>query len=147
MSRGFHNGGHVEDIVGLDISDGEITAARVDVSPLGAVRLRNVGWTRVEAGASDEALASAIKGVWRAAGLASHTVAASMRSRSVVVRPFNYPPLGPEELRAALRLEAEESLQLPPDQIAVDWHITRDGARRSPAGRAVRSQGCWSQLR
>ncbi|HMP75845.1 MAG TPA: pilus assembly protein PilM [Kiritimatiellia bacterium] len=117
------NPGHVEDIVGLDWSDGEITAARVDVSPLGAVSLLNVGWARTGVGASDAALAGAIREVWRSAGMPSHTVAVSIRNRSVVVRPFSYPSLRSEELQAALRLEAEESLQLPREEIAVDWHL------------------------
>lgn len=116
----------VEDMVGLDWSDGEITAARVDVSPLGAVRLLNVGWAQIPEGASDKDLATAIRRVWRASAMPSYTVAVSIRSRSVVVRPFNYPSLRPEELTAALRLEAEESLQLPPEEVAVDWHLNDD---------------------
>jgi len=53
----------------------------------------------------------------------SWTVAVSLRSRAVILRYFNYPSLQPEELTSALRLEAEESLQLPQDEIALDYHL------------------------
>jgi len=137
MKRGLHMNNPVEDIVGLDWSDGEITAARVDVSPLGAVRLLHVGSAHVPAGASDDAVVAALRELWRSAGMPSHTVAASLRSRSVVVRPFSYPALQPEEFRAAVRLEAEETLQLRADEIALDWHLNQNGAP-SEVGKAGR---------
>ncbi|MCZ7592002.1 MAG: pilus assembly protein PilM [Kiritimatiellae bacterium] len=124
----------LEDIVGLDWSDGRIVAARVDASPLGAVRLLNVGWADVPADAADDVVAAAIKKVWHSAGMPSRTVAVALRGRSVVVRPFDYSSLHPEEFHAALRLEAEEALQLPQDKIALDWHINKEGASETPSG-------------
>lgn len=124
----------IEDIVGLDWSDGRITAARVDVSSPGAARLLNVGWAEVPADAADDVVAAAVRRVWRSAGMPSRTVAVSLRGRSVVVRPFDYPSLHPEEFRAALRLEAEEALQLPQDKIALDWHLNKEGAAETPSG-------------
>lgn len=117
--------GRTDDVVGLDWSDGVVTASRVEVDASGALRLLNVGWASVGSNASDRELAAAIREVWRTAGMPSWTVALSLRSRSVVLRYFNYPSLRPEELQSALRLEAEESLQLPPDEVATDVHLNR----------------------
>lgn len=114
-----------EDVVGLDWSDGVVTASRVSLKADGALTIHNVGWTSMPAGAADQALAAAIREVWRTAGMPSRTVAASIRSRSVIVRYFSFPSLQPEELKAALWLEAEESLQLPQSGIAMDFHINR----------------------
>lgn len=124
----------VEDVVGLDWSDGEIVAARVDVGPLGAVRLLNAGSACVPVDAAEGEVVAAMRTVWHAAGMPSRTVAVSLRSRSVAVRPFDYPELHPEELRAALRLEAEEALQLPQSEIALDWHVNESGTAASERG-------------
>jgi Tfp pilus assembly PilM family ATPase len=117
--------GRTDDVVGLDWSDGVVTASRVEVDSSGALRLLNVGWASVGSGATDRELATAIRDVWRSASMPSWTVAVSLRSRSVILRYFNYPSLQPEELQSALRLEAEESLQLPQDEIATDVHLNR----------------------
>lgn len=124
----------LEDIVGLDWSDGRIVASRVELRPLGALRLLNVGWTDVPADATDAAAAAAVRKVWHSAGIPSRTVAVTLRSRSVVIRPFDYAPLHPEEFRAALKLEAEEALQLPEEKVAFDWHLNKEGVAESASG-------------
>lgn len=123
-----------EDVVGLDVSNGIISAARLAASPNGSLRLLNAGWAKVAPGASDRELATAIRDVWRSAGLPSRTVCASLRSRSAILRYFSYPAMEQVELVAALGLEAEDSLQLPRQQIMMDWHLNlkRQG---HPAGR------------
>ena len=104
----------LEDIVGLDWSDGRIVAARVDASPLGAVRLLNVGWADVPADAADDVVAAAIKKVWHSAGMPSRTVAVALRGRSVVVRPFDYSSLHPEEFHL---FSADEYIDLVIDYV------------------------------
>lgn len=123
-----------EEIVGLDVSNGMVSAARVTMASDGSLRLLNAGWSKVEPGASERELATAIRQVWRSAGLPSRTVCASLRSRSAILRYFSYPAMEQVELVAALGLEAEDSLQLPRQQIVLDWHLNlkRQG---HPAGR------------
>lgn len=129
-----------EDVVGLDISNGIISAARVVASPGGTLTLQSAGWAQVAADASDRDLAIAIRQVWRSAGIPSWTVCASLRSRSVIVRYFSYPALDRVELASALALEAEDSLQLPRDQIALDWHLNHQ-QRRAAQGDVARDEG------
>ena len=125
-----------EDVVGLDVSDGIVSVARVGVRQDGAMQLRNAGWTEYAAGATDRELADAIRRVWRMAGLVSHTISAAFRSPSIVLRYFKYPALSREEFESALRIEAEESLQLPQNEILLDWHLNESApsAAAGPTG-------------
>lgn len=122
-----------EDVVGLDIGDGVISVARVRLGRDGVLRLRNAGWAESPAGATDRELADAIRKVWRSGNVPSHTVCAAFRSPSIALRYFKYPALSHEEFESALRLEAEESLQLPPKEVALDWHLNA-GAQPIPPG-------------
>ena len=120
-----------EDVVGLDMSDGLLTVARVRVGHDGTVRLCNAGWVEIPAGVSEREQAAAIRRLWRQSGMPSSTVCASFRGRSGTVRYFKYPALKREELESALRLEAEETLQLPPAEIVMDWHLNPAGSAES----------------
>jgi Tfp pilus assembly PilM family ATPase len=55
----------------------------------------------------------------------TRTVCVGLQSRSLCLKYFKYPDLAQMELTSALKLEAEETLQLPPEQIMLDWHINR----------------------
>lgn len=112
-----------EDIVGLDVSNGVISATRVALASDGSLRLLNAGWTRVAPGATERELVGALRHVWRSASLPSRTVCVSLRSRSAMMRYFSYPAMEKVELASALSLEAENSLQLPRAQISMDWHL------------------------
>ena len=114
-----------EDVVGLDVGDGIVSAARVKVGRDGAIRLLNVGWTECPVGASVRDMTAAIRHVWRTAAMPSVSVCAAFRSRSTVLRYFKYPAMSPEEFDSALRMEAEESLQLPQEEILLDWHLNQ----------------------
>ena len=127
-----------EDLVGLDVNDGLVVVARVKTGRDGQLYLRNAGWAECPAGVPDRVMAAAIRRAWWTAGMPSHTVCAAFRSRAVVLRYFKYPALTREEFEAALRLEAEENLQLPPQEIVLDWHLNQfaapgtDGAATRP---------------
>lgn len=127
-----------EDVVGLDVSNGVISASRLASAADGTLRLLNAGWAKVAPGATDRELATAIRDVWRSAGLPSRTVCASLRSRSAIVRYFSYPALEQVELVSALSLEAEDSLQLPRDQIVFDWHLNHQSKQEGPGAKARR---------
>ena len=126
-----------EDVVGLDLSEGVLTVARVRQGHDGVVNLCNAGWAEIPAGVSDREQAAAIRRLWRQSGMPSLTVCASFRGRSGIVRYFKYPALKPDELEAALRLEAEETLQLPPAEIVMDWHL--NPGEPVPAGSGSRA--------
>lgn len=117
------------DVAGVNFGDSHITAARVRSGVGGTEEVTHAGWVEYDLKASEQKIAAAVKSLWRKAGLPTTTVVASLRSASLVVRYFKYPFMPESELRSALRLQAEESLQLTGDELAVDWHINRGAAR------------------
>jgi len=119
-----------EDVVGLDVCEGAVAAARVRLEADGSLVLRNAAWVDLPAGAAEADVESAVRRVWRQAGMPSYTVCASFRRRSVVTKPFHFPALSHDEFESAVRLEAEQSLQLPPEEIRLDWY---EAAPTTPA--------------
>ncbi len=126
-----------EVVIGLDVTDGFITAARVTAGADGGLRLAEAAWGEVSPVASDDEVAGAIRQMWRRHRLSTVTVAASTRNRALALKLFSYPGLRPEELPGALLLEAEETLQLPPGDIVVDWHVNSDSGRKGDAVPAI----------
>lgn len=111
-----------ETVVGLDLGVEQISLAQVDVHGTGPPHLAHVGQAPLTPGLGVEDVASAIRSLWKERHLSCYTVASCFRSPSAIVRHFRFPSLNDEELGAALGLEAEEVLQLDPDEIALDWH-------------------------
>lgn len=136
MAGKKNSGRSSEEIVGLDVSNGVISATRVAVASDGTLKLLNAGWTHVAPGATERDLVTAIHQVWRSASIPSRTVCVSLRSRSAMLRYFSYPNMDKVELASALGLEAENSLQLPRAQIALDWHLNYQSQ-----GQAARQEG------
>lgn len=116
-----------EDIVGLDIGDSRITAARVDRGEDGRLVLQRAAWIECDSGASEREIAAAIRRMWRRFGMHTRTVCSCLHSRALNLHLFSHPGLTGAELAAALRLEAEEILQLPQTDIACDWLVSRAG--------------------
>ena len=114
-----------ESIIGLDIGDRLISASQLVPDGHGQYRLLKAGWVDCEPGASDRSVASAIKKLWRRSGIHTYSVCSALNSRSMSFKFFRYPAMSPEDLASALRLEAEQMLQIPPGNIAMDWHTGR----------------------
>lgn len=118
-----------EEVVGIDFSDDCLVATRVASGSPGSLRLLNLGWARLDPAASDDEWAAALRRIWRSAGgFSTRTVCASLRSRSALLRYFQYPALEPVELASALGLEAEDSLQLSREELVLDWHLAQSTA-------------------
>lgn len=127
-----------EDVAGICVQDGLISASRLAVSSDGRVRLRSVGWTEYDRSASDDDLSSAIRHAWRHYRMPTRTVVGCMNSESIQYRYFRYENLGEEELGPALVLEAEELLKLPRAGIAMDWHLFESSQEDGSSGRRPR---------
>lgn len=112
-----------EDVAGIDIADGTITAARIHQTRRGVVELRNAGWASYDPGTSERALASAVRALWRQCGMTTTTVCSCLRSRSLAFHYFKYENISSKDLASALWLQGEEALQLPRQDIAIDWHV------------------------
>ena len=123
MSGMFHGALH-ERVAGLDVADGYIAAAEAAVGHDGRPVLLRVGVERlIAASPDDHALVAALRTLWRRGGFRTRTVRTCLRSPSLVIRHFQLSHLAKSELPAALRLEAEEQLQLDPAEIAMDWTV------------------------
>jgi Tfp pilus assembly PilM family ATPase len=75
----------------------------------------------------DKEVARKIRAFWKKEKLPSRTVCTCLHSRALAIRPFSYKNLTREDLPHALMLEAEEALQKPPKEIAMDWHLAPTG--------------------
>lgn len=122
-----------EALVGLDVGDRYIAVAQADPLHEGAIRACHLALAEYDSDASDRNIAQAIRGVWSKFRIPAYTVCTSLRSQSLTLKHFSYPRLSRRELASALRLEAEETLQLPHDKLVIDYHVNRiakaDGGR------------------
>lgn len=114
-----------ENIAGINIADGVVSAARVVRRNRNKITLTHAGWLEYAPDASDEEIALTIRKLWKKTKMPTQTVCSGMHTRSLCLKYFKYPDLAPRELTSALKLEAEETLQLPPEEIVVDWHLNR----------------------
>ncbi len=113
-----------EDIVGVDVRDGCVTASQLSVRG-GRVSVSRVGWVEYEEDADDAGLAVAMKRLWKRFGFDTYTVCASLRNNALTLKQFRFPTLEASEVESALRLEAEEALQVPQNDLLVDCHVNR----------------------
>ena len=114
-----------ENIAGINIADGVISVARVIRRSRKKIQLTHAGWTEYAPDASEDEIALSIRKIWKAAKIPTKTVCVGLHSQSLCLKYFRYPDLSPMELTSALKLEAEETLQLPPEQIMLDGHLIR----------------------
>lgn len=114
-----------ENIAGLNIGDGFVCASRTVRRGRKKIQLTHAGWMEYAPDASDDEIVHTIRRLWKKTGMPTRTVCIGMQSRSLCLKYFSYPDLSQGELSSALKLEAEESLQLPPENIVLDWHINR----------------------
>jgi len=112
-----------EPIVGLDIDKDCIRAASAFLNKEGKVIIDKLGSLEYGPSASDEEIASVIRKLWKAKHLKTHTVQSCLRSQSIIIKYFKYPTALREEVDSALRLEAEQVFQKPPEEIFIDWHL------------------------
>jgi Tfp pilus assembly PilM family ATPase len=123
-----------EQVVGLDIGEESIVAAQVAEDADGRVSLLNAGWVATYPEAGPAETAGFVRDLWKQRRFRTRTVCASLRSRSLLLKQFAYDGLTREELTSALRLEAEASLQMPQADLAVDWHLSREGQAEAAGG-------------
>ena len=114
-----------ENLAGIHVADGVVSAARIVRRGRRKILLTHAGWMEYAPDAPDAEIVQAIRRLWKKIRMPTRTVCNGLYTRSLCLKYFKYPDLAPRELTSALQLEAEESLQLPPEQIALDWHLNR----------------------
>jgi Tfp pilus assembly PilM family ATPase len=117
-----------ENIAGLSIQDGLMTAAWTSRGRSGRMRLRKLGKATYEDGVTDRGLAEAVRKLWHACRMPTFTVCSCLHSRSLVLKHFSFEGLTEAEIQSALRLEAELVLRLPQEDIVTEWQVTRTGS-------------------
>ena len=123
-----------ENVVGLNIEDGLITAALAGVRTRGWPALTKVAATRYDPGVNGAGLSAALRAFWRRAGLRSGTVNTCIHVRTLRCKHVRLPRLEDHEIEPVIHLEAEQALQLPPGEIAVDFTLFAPTPDQEAAG-------------
>ena len=129
-----------ETVAGVDISDGGIAVACVAPRRGGGLGVSHAGYAEIPGDAKDADVAAIVRAVWKQAAIPTYTVASCLNTGSLLLQYFHYQNLSEDEMRSALRLEAEESLQVPAKDLLFDWHCVRAGGAasdRAPAREGV----------
>jgi type IV pilus assembly protein PilM len=113
-------------VVGLDIEPGYVTAVEAKAAG-GSLVVERAASAPLEPGvvrdgevADVEALAGALRGMFRAHKLPKR-VRVGVANQRIVVRPVDLPPLeDPKELAAAVRFQAQDHIPMPLDQAVLE---------------------------
>jgi Tfp pilus assembly PilM family ATPase len=115
-----------ETLAGLDIGDRQVAAAQVLASRDGRLTVQYAGVQEYAPDASDAQIAGAVRALWQKHHFPTFTVCSCLRSQSLTLKHFGFSGISERDLLSALKLEAEEALQIPPDRITFDWHLSRN---------------------
>jgi hypothetical protein len=122
LSGRLHRWAKNEHAVGLDVNDGQIVASHF-TGHNGGLLLDVLAMETVNPALSRKELAHCIRTFWKKHKLPTRTVCTSLHSPSTIARPVSYTNVLEDELPRVLSLEAEEALQLPPEEISLSWHL------------------------
>jgi type IV pilus assembly protein PilM len=127
--------------VGLTIEPGRIAAARVSVN--GSIRVEDGGWAELEPTvvrdgevAEPEALAEALRELWREHKDLDKKLRIGVANSRIVVRTLLLPPIAdPKQLAAAVNFQAGDAIPMPVADAILDYHEvgtveTPDGPRQ-----------------
>ncbi|MCF7818270.1 MAG: pilus assembly protein PilM [Kiritimatiellales bacterium] len=114
-----------ENVAGINIADGIVSVSRMVRRGRKKILLTHAGWMEYAPDATDDEVVQVIRKLWKKCRMPTRTVSVGLQSRSLCLKYFKFPDLSQGELASALKLEAEETLQLPPEQIMLDWHLNR----------------------
>lgn len=114
--------------VGLDIGTSAVRAAEISIGK-GAVTLRRFGQVGLPAGAvrdgevaDVEAVADAIKRLWREAKFGSKKVAIGVSNSRVVVRQVDLAAMPAAEMRKSLPYQVQDYIPMPIEETVLDYH-------------------------
>jgi type IV pilus assembly protein PilM len=114
--------------VGLDIGTSGVRAAELSLGKHGAT-LERFGQVALPPGAvrdgeviDADAVAGAIKHLWRTANFGSKKVVLGVANQKVIVRQVDLPWLPYEELRASLAYQVQDFIPMPVEQAILDFH-------------------------
>jgi type IV pilus assembly protein PilM len=117
-------------MVGLTIEPGRIAAAQVTVN--GHISVRDGGHVELTPGVvrdgevgDPEALAEALRELWREHRDLDKRVRIGVANARIVVRTLHLPPIAnPKELATAVRFQARDEIPMPLEDAVLDFHAT-----------------------
>jgi type IV pilus assembly protein PilM len=114
--------------VGLDIGTSGVRAAELSLGKHGAT-LERFGQVALPPGAvrdgevvDSDAVAEAIKHLWRTAKFTSKKVVLGVANQKVIVRQVDLPWLPYDELRSSLAYQVQDFIPMPVEQAILDFH-------------------------
>jgi Tfp pilus assembly PilM family ATPase len=114
---------HPRRTVGLDVSQTHLAAVQLHAGHEGTFRLEKAGWAAPPPHATPQQLAAAVHQLFQQTDLAREHVCTAIKTPGLAVKHFRQPAsLTPAELSQALSIEAEEMVQLPREELYLDWH-------------------------
>ena len=119
-------------VVGLDVGSDHVRAAHLQPSSSGFT-LTGYGRVNIPLGAvvegeivDTDAVASAIRELWKRAGIRSKDVAVGVSNQKVVVRLVDLPYMEQTELENAIQYQAQDYIPIPVDDAILDFQILGD---------------------
>lgn len=125
-----------EHAIGLDINHERMIATHFVRTAQGLI-LDQLVIEEIAPDSSDRLVSQQIRNLWKRHRFSTHTVCTSLHGQSKIVRYFSYNNLTPEELPHVLSLEAEETLQMSPDQVVAEWVLNSEMSKRQTAGKEI----------
>ncbi|MEY2475917.1 MAG: hypothetical protein QOG87_1232 [Actinomycetota bacterium] len=116
-------------VIGLDIGSFAVRAAELDVGGAQPTLLR-FGQVTLAPGAvvngeveDTEAVGAAIRRLWSESGFRSRQVVLGVANQKVIVRQAEVPAMSEEDMRSALRFEAQELIPIPLEDAVLDFQV------------------------
>ncbi|MEY2565581.1 MAG: hypothetical protein QOE35_110 [Actinomycetota bacterium] len=116
-------------VIGLDIGSFAVRATELDLGGDRPTLLR-FGQVTLPPGAvvngeveNGEAVGAAIRRLWSESGFRSRQVIVGVANQRVIVRQAEVPAMAEEDMRSALRFEAQELIPIPLDEAILDFQI------------------------
>jgi type IV pilus assembly protein PilM len=132
-------------VIGLDIGSFAVRAAEVDLGGARPTLLRFGQVTLPPEAVVDgeventEAVGAAIRRLWSEAGFRTKQVVVGVANQRVIVRQAEVPAMSEEDMRSALRFEAQELIPIPLDEAILDFQVLEEiqGREEEPRARIL----------
>lgn len=129
--------------IGLDIGSSAVRAAEISIGREGPV-LRRYAQVGIAPGAvvdgevvNPGAVTSALRRLWTEGGFSSNKVVLGVSGHRVIVRQADVPALNEEDLRSALRFDAQELIPIPMENASFDFRILDHGETTDADGKSA----------
>ncbi|MBW3548852.1 MAG: pilus assembly protein PilM, partial [Actinobacteria bacterium] len=120
--------------IGLDIGSSAVRAVQIERKRGGTLRLTHRGQVDLPPGAvrdgevvDPDAVAEALRRLWRETGLRTRLARVGVASERVVARTIDLPDLPDAELAGVLQFEAQTYIPIPVDETVLDFHVLERG--------------------